>query len=88
MTIRENIESILSKLPPTVKLVAVSKLQSVPEILEAYVAGQRAFGENRPQELAAKVHSLPEDIEWHFIGRLQSNKIKMIRVYDGYNQWN
>ncbi|MBP7753992.1 MAG: YggS family pyridoxal phosphate-dependent enzyme [Bacteroidales bacterium] len=81
MTIRENIESILSKLPPTVKLVAVSKLQSVPEILEAYVAGQRAFGENRPQELAAKVHSLPEDIEWHFIGRLQSNKIKMILPY-------
>lgn len=81
MTIRENIESILSKLPPTVKLVAVSKLQSVPEILEAYVAGQRAFGENRPQELAAKVHSLPEDIEWHFIGRLQSNKIKIILPY-------
>ncbi|HKM12378.1 MAG TPA: YggS family pyridoxal phosphate-dependent enzyme [Bacteroidales bacterium] len=81
MTIRERIESILSQLPSTVKLVAVSKLQSVPEILEAYAAGQRAFGENRPQELAAKVHSLPEDIEWHFIGRLQSNKIKMILPY-------
>lgn len=78
MTIRENIESILSKLPPTVKLVAVSKLQSVPEILEAYVAGQRAFGESRPQEMAAKVPMLPKDIEWHFIGPLQSNKIKMI----------
>lgn len=81
MTIRERIESILSQLPSTVKLVAVSKLQSVLEILEAYAAGQRAFGENRPQELAAKVHSLPEDIEWHFIGRLQSNKIKMILPY-------
>ena len=78
MTIRDRIENILSKLPSTVKLVAVSKLQSISDILEAYEAGQRAFGESRPQELAAKVASLPKDIEWHFIGHLQSNKIKMI----------
>ena len=81
MTIRERIENVLSQLPSTVKLVAVSKLHSVSEILEAYDAGQRVFGESRPQEMAVKVHSLPGDIEWHFIGHLQSNKIKMILPY-------
>jgi hypothetical protein len=78
MTIGERIENILSQLPASVKLVAVSKLHPVPDILEAYAAGQRAFGESRPQEMAAKVPLLPDDIEWHFIGPLQSNKIKMI----------
>lgn len=81
MTIRERIENVFSQLPSTVKLVAVSKLHSVSEILEAYDAGQRVFGESRPQEMAVKVHSLPGDIEWHFIGHLQSNKIKMILPY-------
>jgi uncharacterized pyridoxal phosphate-containing UPF0001 family protein len=78
MTIGERIENILSQLPASVKLVAVSKLHPVSDILEAYAAGQRAFGESRPQEMAAKVPLLPDDIEWHFIGPLQSNKIKMI----------
>ena len=81
MTIRERIENVLSQLPSTVKLVAVSKLHSVSEILEAYDAGQRVFGESRPQEMVAKVPLLPGDIEWHFIGHLQSNKIKMILPY-------
>ncbi len=81
MTIRERIENILSQLPSTVKLVAVSKLHSVSEIHEAYDAGQRIFGESRPQEMVAKVPLLPGDIEWHFIGHLQSNKIKMILPY-------
>ncbi|NLX41444.1 MAG: YggS family pyridoxal phosphate-dependent enzyme [Bacteroidales bacterium] len=78
MTIRERIEHILRQLPYSVKLVAVSKLHPVSAILEAYAAGQRVFGESRPQEMAAKVPLLPDDIEWHFIGPLQSNKIKMI----------
>lgn len=78
MTIRERIEHILRQLPYSVKLVAVSKLHPVSDILEAYAAGQRVFGESRPQEMAAKVPLLPDDIEWHFIGPLQSNKIKMI----------
>jgi len=81
MTIRERIENILSQLPSTVKLVAVSKLHPISEILEAYDAGQRVFGESRPQEMVAKVPLLPGDIEWHFIGHLQSNKIKMILPY-------
>jgi pyridoxal phosphate enzyme, YggS family len=63
--------------------VAVSKFKPDNLILEAYNAGQRDFGENRPQELSAKMERLPSDIRWHFIGRLQSNKIKMIidKVY-------
>ena len=81
MTIRERIENVLSQLPSTVKLVAVSKLHPISEILEAYDAGQRVFGESRPQEMVAKVPLLPGDIEWHFIGHLQSNKIKMILPY-------
>lgn len=81
MTIRERIEHILRQLPYSVKLVAVSKLHPVSDILEAYAAGQRVFGESRPQEMAAKVPLLPDDIEWHFIGPLQSNKIKMILLH-------
>ena len=69
------------ELPATVKLLAVSKFQPVESILEAYQAGQRLFGENRPQELAAKVPLLPADIRWHFIGHLQTNKLKMVLPY-------
>ena len=69
------------ELPPEVKLVAVSKFHPAEEILEAYSAGQRRFGENRPQEFAAKVPALPEDIEWHFIGHLQTNKLKFVLPY-------
>lgn len=81
MNISQEINNITKELPSTCKLVAVSKFHSPEEIMEAYNAGQRLFGENRPQELLEKVKLLPQDIEWHFIGHLQSNKIKMVVPY-------
>lgn len=65
-------------MPSGVRLVAVSKFHPAEMVQEAYDAGQRLFGENRPQELAAKAPVLPEDIQWHFIGHLQTNKLKMV----------
>ncbi len=79
--IAENLQSIKEQLPSEVNLVAVSKFHSVEEIMEAYNAGQRVFGESRPQELAKKVSALPQDIEWHFIGHLQTNKLKLVLPY-------
>ena len=79
--IYENLQIIRQQLPSDVALVAVSKFHPVSAILEAYDAGQRVFGENRPQELAAKVPLLPADIQWHFIGHLQTNKLKMVLPY-------
>ena len=76
--IETNIENILSELPSGVKLVAVSKFHPMEDILTAYQAGQRIFAESRPQEFAAKAVQLPQDIEWHFIGHLQTNKLKMV----------
>jgi len=76
--IAPNIASIKEKLPPDVELIAVSKLQPFESILEAYTAGQRHFGENRAQEFALKHKQLPQDILWHFIGHLQTNKVKMV----------
>lgn len=81
MTIEQNIARIKSSLPENVRLVAVSKTFPASDISAAYECGQRAFGENRPQELRAKHEELPEDIEWHFIGSLQTNKIKYIASY-------
>ena len=78
MSIASAVQQLKQELPSTVKLVAVSKFKPVEAILEAYDAGQRAFGENRPQELAAKAAVLPPDIEWHFIGHLQTNKVKLV----------
>jgi pyridoxal phosphate enzyme (YggS family) len=78
MSIAANIAFLKAKLPDTVKLVAVSKFHPAEDILEAYEAGQRIFGENRAQELIAKQKVLPEDIEWHFLGPLQTNKVKDI----------
>ena len=75
--IASNIQTIKEKLASNVTLIAVSKFQSVETILEAYRAGQRHFGENRPQEFAAKYDQLPQDIVWHLIGHLQTNKVKM-----------
>lgn len=75
---KANIDSLLRNLPPSVKLVAVSKFKPAEEILEAHKAGIKDFGENRPQELKWKMDELPDDINWHFIGHLQTNKIKMI----------
>ena len=81
MSIASAIQQLKQELPSTVQLVAVSKFKPVEAILEAYGAGQRAFGENRPQELAAKAPVLPADIAWHFIGHLQTNKIKLVIPY-------
>ena len=91
--IKETINRLHSELPATVKLVAVSKFHPFESIEEAYEAGQRVFAESRPQELMAKVKRLEEirvekgdpaymsDIEWHFIGHLQTNKLKMVLPY-------
>lgn len=76
MSIKLNLNSIKNTLPAHVKLIAVSKTKPVSEILEAYNAGQRAFGENKIQEMAEKFEALPKDIEWHMIGHLQRNKVK------------
>ena len=76
--IKSNIKWILSQIPSRVKLVAVSKTKPVSDIMVAYNAGQRIFGENRVQELLKKKDSLPSDIEWHLIGHLQTNKVKFV----------
>lgn len=81
MNIASQINLIKNELPSTVKLVAVSKFKPVEAVMEAYAAGQRVFGENRPQELSMKAMETPSDIEWHFIGHLQSNKIKQVVPY-------
>lgn len=81
MSIASEIVKLHSELPSTVKLVAVSKFHPASAVMEAYNAGQRVFGENRPQELFAKAKELPADIEWHFIGHLQTNKLKMVLPY-------
>ena len=79
--IAHNLITLRSKLPEGVSLVAVSKFHPAAAIMEAYAAGQRVFAESRPQELAAKVPKLPQDISWHFIGHLQTNKIKLVLPY-------
>ena len=76
--IPDNILKIKSELPSAVKLAAVSKFHPAERLMEAYGAGQRIFAESRPQELAAKVPMLPSDVEWHFIGHLQTNKLKLV----------
>lgn len=81
MSIRERLEEIRSQLPSHTKLIAVSKYHTQEEVIEAYEAGQRLFGENRVQELLPKIESLPKDIEWHLIGTLQRNKVKYIIPY-------
>ena len=81
MNIGFNISKIRSELPDNVKLVAVSKFHPKEAIQEAYDAGQKIFGESRVQELILKQAQLPEDIEWHFIGHLQTNKVKTIVPY-------
>ena len=76
-----NLQAVRNSLPEGVRLVAVSKFHPAEYIREAYNAGQRVFGESREQELAKKVEELPNDIEWHFIGHLQTNKVKYIAPY-------
>lgn len=79
--IAQNLKNILSTIPSDVTLVAVSKTKPNSMIMEAYDAGQRVFGENKVQDLAAKAEALPRDIQWHMIGHLQSNKVKYIAPF-------
>ena len=76
MDIHSNIEELKKNIPSEVTLVAVSKTKSNEEIMQAYEAGQRVFGENKIQEMAAKWEALPKDIVWHMIGHVQTNKVK------------
>lgn len=77
----DKLREIINELPPHVSLVAVSKFHPSGAVLQAYDAGQRLFGESRPQELRQKALELPSDIRWHFIGHLQTNKLKMVLPY-------
>ena len=79
--VKENLREVLGNLPAEVNLVAISKFHPNEYIEAAYAEGQRIFGESHEQELARKVESLPKDIEWHFIGHLQTNKVKYIAPY-------
>lgn len=81
MDIQANLKEVLDQLPEGVRLVAVSKFHPNEAIEEAYKVGQRIFGESREQELSTKYETLPKDIEWHFIGHLQTNKVKYIAPY-------
>lgn len=81
MAIGQVLNHIKASLPEGVTLVAVSKTHPMEAIEEAYAAGQRIFGESRPQELKAKAEALPRDIKWHMIGHLQTNKVRMLMPY-------
>jgi pyridoxal phosphate enzyme (YggS family) len=81
MSITNNLLNIKSQLPNHVTLVAVSKTKPVADLMEAYHAGQRIFGENYVQELVEKHEALPKDVQWHFIGHLQSRKVKLIAPF-------
>jgi pyridoxal phosphate enzyme (YggS family) len=81
MSITRNLVALKEQIPAGVALVAVSKFKPAPDLEEAYAAGQRDFGENYVQELVEKEAQLPKDIRWHFIGHLQSNKVKYIAPF-------
>lgn len=81
MSIRQNVLHYQQELPRGVQLIAVSKTKPVEDIREAYEAGQRIFGENKAQDMAQKHPQLPGDIQWHFIGHLQTNKVKVIAPF-------
>jgi pyridoxal phosphate enzyme (YggS family) len=81
MSIQQNLNTIKSQLPAHVKLVAVSKTKPVADLMEAYNAGQRIFGENKIQEMTDKWEIMPKDIEWHMIGHVQTNKVKFMAPY-------
>ena len=76
MSIKKNLNQITSSLPPHVTLVAVSKTKPLSDLMQAYQAGQRVFGENKVQEMVEKYHLMPDDVLWHMIGHLQRNKVK------------
>lgn len=81
MSIKENLAKVREQIPSHVKLVAVSKTKPVEDLMEAFDAGQRAFGENKAQEMINKQPQLPEEMQWHFIGHLQRNKVKYIAPF-------
>ena len=81
MSIKDNLDKIKSELPLGVTLVAVSKTKPNKDIMQAYDAGQRVFGENKVQEMVQKWQDLPKDIEWHMIGHLQRNKVKYMAEF-------
>lgn len=83
MSIAENLQHIKSSLPDHVTLVAVSKTKPVSDLMEAYNAGQRVFGENKIQEMAEKYEEMPKDIQWHMIGHVQRNKVKYMAEFVG-----
>lgn len=81
MSIAENLKIIKQSIPKEVTLVAVSKTKPIANLMEAYEAGQRIFGENKIQEMTQKWEALPKDIEWHMIGHVQTNKVKYMAEY-------
>lgn len=81
MSIASNLSQVLTSIPSHIKLVAVTKTQPVEKIMELYNAGHKLFGENKVQELVSKYEQLPKDIQWHLIGHLQSNKVKLIAPF-------
>ena len=81
MSITQNLLQIKATLPENVTLVAVSKTKPIPDLMEAYEAGQRIFGENKIQEMTDKWETMPKDIEWHMIGHVQTNKVKFMAEY-------
>jgi pyridoxal phosphate enzyme (YggS family) len=81
MSIAKNIDQVKANLPGHVRLVAVSKTKPVELLMEAYQHGQRVFGENKVQEMVAKYEAMPQDIDWHFIGHLQTNKVKYMASF-------
>jgi pyridoxal phosphate enzyme (YggS family) len=81
MTISENLKKFKEELPKDVTLVAVSKTKPVSDLMEAYHAGQRIFGENKIQEMEAKWQEMPKDVEWHMIGHVQRNKVKYMAPF-------
>lgn len=81
MSINQNLQFIQSQLPEHVTLVAVSKMKPVSDLMEAYHAGQRIFGENKIQEMVEKHEQMPKDIEWHMIGHVQRNKVKYMAEF-------
>lgn len=81
MSIQKNLNNIKSSLPEHVTLVAVSKTKPISDLMEAYEAGQRIFGENKIQEMTAKWEEMPKDIQWHMIGHVQTNKVKYMAPF-------
>ena len=81
MSIKENLQNIKSTIPENVTLVAVSKTKPVSDLMEAYNAGQRVFGENKIQEMVEKYEQMPKDVQWHMIGHVQRNKVKYMAEF-------